>query len=48
MLLLPEGQTAKTGKAKSSALSEMGEHFIEKYLQSLYVCKGLKKWDGGT
>ena len=48
MLLLPQGQTAKTGKAKSNVLSEMEEHLIEKYLQFLYVCKGLKKWDGRT
>jgi hypothetical protein len=32
MLLLPEGQTGKPGKLpKSSALSEIVEHWIEKY-----------------
>jgi hypothetical protein len=31
-LLLPEGETAKPGKRpKSNALSEIGEHWLEKY-----------------
>ena len=43
ILLLLEGQTDEAWEpSKSSAVSEIGEHWIEKYFHIFVACKGVE------